>query len=121
MGQKKISNLHIVTDIKDNCQSISNINMPETIRWSSDAAEIEALGKVKVKELPSFLIRNASPASLVQRFFNWTARAKAYHSVRPHSGSKMLWYVAAGLMIQGYATTYYFTPRMQHHQWRKYH
>ena len=91
------------------------------IRWSSDAAKIEALGETKVKNLGSFVGKNMTPASLAQRYMHWTGRWSQRFLHVPKVGMKPFWIMAVAVMAQQYVIRYNFSPILKKHQWRKYH
>ena len=91
------------------------------IRWSSDPAHVESLGQVKVRDLPSFLGRNISPASLVQRLFLWSKSWGDKFVFIPKVGMRPFWIMAIFVMAHQYTVRYNLSPIYKKHKWRKYH
>ena len=95
--------------------------MGENIRWSGEAAKIEALGEARVGNLGSFIGRNITPAALVQRYVHWSGRWSKRFVHIPRVGMKPFWIMAVAIMVQQYAIKYKFSTILTKHKWRKYH
>merc|ERR1712119_138344 len=94
--------------------------MADKIRWAGDPATIEALGETKVRNLGSFIARNATPASLAQRFSHWALRVNTTMVSVPKVGMRPFFLAMFLVTVQQYATRYSLTPLMEKHKWRKY-